>query len=656
MLRRAFTLLEVLVVLGITLLLLGIGMVNYRGGTRKATPQSLATALVAELEAARMRAISGHTFVALEFPSNGQGCCQSFARWEGMSKARYAKGRNFSREFAGSSIFIGSWPLSSGTFSTDRPANGMEIPGFTLATLFNPIPTSYLLVFTPAGGVLSNDLPMLDGRYQIVVGASLTAAPAAAPPGTPTVSPRPPYFRLQALTSPQRIEIDTIGGVSLKTDLANASGVQLQPSGFDSLSAPVAPAPPAWGNQTPVVQSIVLSPGAPNLPGGVEGAISKDDYLRLKVEATDNDGDPLLCEWSSQNGGAFTTGGATRMRWDEGKQRWTSTWTFRANPNDPPLTHYDLECRVTDPRNTLATAAAGVTLTQTVELRLKPFFAAAPWPLHSLIVCNTDGSDMLQVPTPSLLPSFVSVHPDGKTIAFTDTQYAANEFHIWSINKDGSGLRRLTSATTMAAAGGYSPDGTTYAFTRGGRVCLMPACGEVDPTPGAAAQLPPQSLAIPGGTTSWRRIGFNATSRKLIVTGRINAGSDEALFTYDRDLPGWHQLSLPPISRALTPNAIMYQACYSRDPATLNQLFCIYYTGSTWAMCLVNDDGSNLRPIVEPTGAGFLYSPALTRDNRGILYQAGSQVVHCDFNFATATASNPQVISDGHNIHEIATW
>ena len=84
---RGFSLLEILVVLGIFVLLLGIGMVNYRGGARKASPQSLATIVVGELQAARTRAIQGHTFVALEFPSNGQGSCQSFSRWEGLSKA-----------------------------------------------------------------------------------------------------------------------------------------------------------------------------------------------------------------------------------------------------------------------------------------------------------------------------------------------------------------------------------------------------------------------------------------------------------------------------------------------------------------------------------------------------------------------------------------
>ena len=652
---RGFSLLEILVVLGIFVLLLGIGMVNYRGGARKASPQSLATIVVGELQAARTRAIQGHTFVALEFPSNGQGSCQSFSRWEGLSKARYIRGRNFSSEFSGSSIFIGHWPLSSGSFTTNREANGLEVPGFSLNSLMNPLPTSYLLVFTPTGSVLSNDWPMLDGRYQIVIGASLSATAASAPPGTPTVSPRPPYFSLQGLSQPQRIEIDTTGGVSLKNDLAASTGVNLQANNVGTQAAPVASTPPTTTQQTPVVQKIELSPGSPNLPPGVEGVVSKEDYLRLTVEATAADGDPLSCQWISPNGGAFTSSAPTRMRWDSAKSRWTSTWTFRADPNDPPLTHYDIECRVTDPHNTLATAAAGVTLTQTLEVRLKPFFAASEWPLHGLYTCDVDGSNLQHVPTPGMQPSFVSVHPDGNTIAFCDTDYANSQFHIWSINKDGSNLRRLTSATTLAACGAFSPDGAQYAFARGAAYYIMPACGEVDPTPAAAAKLPPQRVTMPPGVTpSWLRPSWHPTSKKLLFTGRLNAGADEALFVSNLETHVTTQIS-PAISRSLVPNATMWQAVYSRDPANPNLIFGVRYV-APWRMFKMQDDGTGFTEVADPLNSGYQESPALSRDNSGILYVGGPGAIYCDFNIATGVASNPQVISTLNSMKEIFTW
>lgn len=663
--RRGFSLLEILVVMGIIVLLLGIGMVNYRGGARKATAQSLATAVVGELQAAHMRAVQAHTFVALEFPSNGQGCCQSFSRWEGMSKARYVKGRNFSREFAGSSIFLGHWPLSSGSFTTDRPPNGLEIPGFSLSSLFSPMPSSYLLVFTPSGGVMSNDLPMLDGRYQIVVGTDLTAAAAGAPAGTPTVSPRPPYFTLQGLNQVQRIEVDTTGGVTLKTDLGAASGVNMQPGGGGSQAAAVAGAPASGTNQTPVVEKIELSPGAPNLPGGIEGVVSKEDYLRLTVEASDADGDALLCQWVPRNGGAFTHTTPIRMRWDAARARWTSTWTFRANPADPPLTHYDLECRVTDPQNTLATAAAGVTLTQTVEVRLKPFFAVTEWPVHALYTCNVDGSNLSHLPTPGMLPSFISVHPDGNTIAFTDTDYTNSQFHIWTVNKDGSNLRRLTAAASNEAAGIFSPDGTLYAFARGPAYHIMPACGEVDPTPGAAAKLPSKAIPMPAGVVpSWFKPSWDATGKKLLYTGRLNGNADEALYVCDLSACDLTNLNLagavttkisPDISRSLVPNGVMWQAVYSRDAAQADRILGVRFAGG-WRMFTMKDDGTGLLEVADPFGSGYVQSPVLTRDNSGILYVTGGGVAYCDFNLLTGATSNPQFVSTMGSARELVTW
>jgi Tol biopolymer transport system component len=60
--------------------------------------------------------------------------------------------------------------------------------------------------------------------------------------------------------------------------------------------------------------------------------------------------------------------------------------------------------------------------------------------------------------------------PDGRRIAFTRTSLVASDLSAWSdlfvINRDGSGLRQLTTSTRgrFIVAPSWSPDGTAIAF------------------------------------------------------------------------------------------------------------------------------------------------------------------------------------------------
>lgn len=648
--RRAFTLMEVLVSLGILALLMGVGLVNFHGGTRKAGVPSLAAELAAELQAAQSRAVGGHTFVALAFPSSGGGTCQSFSRWEGLSRAGYRKGRNFAKEFPNCSLFVGSWGVTSGSFSTDRPPTGLEIPGFQLSNWFSPrpVPTDHLLVFTPTGAVLSNDLPLYNGRYTLVVGNAIAASATTAPAGTATVSPRPPYFQLDAVENPCRVEVDPTGAVVIEAGLGPSTGVTLAATG--AASAPALPlAPPASGtNSVPVVEGVQLSPGAPNLPSGVEGAISKDDYLKLTVEASDADGDSLTCLWTS-SGGAFTSAAPTRMRWDQQKQRWVSTWTFRAHPDDPPLTHYDLHCEVRDPSGTLAVAAAGVTLTQTVEVRQKPFFVFTEYPHRPLYVCNEDGTDFSEVPIPGMQAAFVSISPDGQTIAFIDADYNTGQFHLWSVLKDGSQLRPLVDPARGASCCTYSNDGKSIVYAQSGRWKLMPACGEVDPTPGAP---PTRTLATGAVTPAWNCPSFSIDDKKLVFTGRTAGGTQDGLYVYDLSNDTMVTVG-PPLTRP--PSGIMYSAVFSRNPAYPNQLLVSRQdTAGVRDLVLMNDDGTGIRNV--PMVSGWFANPTFCRDGLGVLFDDGTGVARADLDFVTATLSNHQRLTPGLNTCTVRAW
>jgi len=79
------------------------------------------------------------------------------------------------------------------------------------------------------------------------------------------------------------------------------------------------------------------------------------------------------------------------------------------------------------------------------------------------------------------------IAPDGRAITFmlSTADWPANRrvSHLWRVNADGSGLRRLSSEPGPPPSARWSPDSSSIAFLSGGSVFVMPAVG------GAARQV-----------------------------------------------------------------------------------------------------------------------------------------------------------------------
>ena len=73
------------------------------------------------------------------------------------------------------------------------------------------------------------------------------------------------------------------------------------------------------------------------------------------------------------------------------------------------------------------------------------------------------------------------ISPDGRAITFmlSTPDWPANRrvAHLWRINTDGTGLRRLSSEPGPPPSARWSPDSSTIAFLSGGSVFVMPADG-----------------------------------------------------------------------------------------------------------------------------------------------------------------------------------
>jgi TolB protein len=89
---------------------------------------------------------------------------------------------------------------------------------------------------------------------------------------------------------------------------------------------------------------------------------------------------------------------------------------------------------------------------------------------------NDDGSNQVQLTstTDSLYPD---ISPDGTKIVFAkidDSPGSDNQYDIWVVNTDGSGLTQLTNGTEQDMYPVWSPDGTKIAFSRSDRTFGWP--------------------------------------------------------------------------------------------------------------------------------------------------------------------------------------
>lgn len=359
--RRAFTLLEILMTLAIASLVTVLALVNVTRGQDRAGAKGLASILEEELRRVRQEAIARRRPTAIVFPTNGgrASACRSYYVMEGEAEPRVVRSRNFLSEFNGADIFIGRWPLLSGSYAaTDFDVAGSKWNMFSVNDWLpagSPARSDNTFVFLPDGSVRTNGVPGFDNHYHIVVAAGVGYTPASSA-----------NANLTAAGECYTIRLSPIGGVSLTTGLFGQDGsvrvAGRQSSRITHQAEPVTTVTADDPEPVPGYPKILPIPVSPTKPADVDAVISKDQYVTLEMQATSPTGEQLFCNWKvitttgktsafsmqSEGSGADEAGG--RMEWDQslrgGSGAWRAVWQWRPPTDALPGERYDLKCEV----------------------------------------------------------------------------------------------------------------------------------------------------------------------------------------------------------------------------------------------------------------------------------------------------------------------
>ncbi|MFA7480859.1 MAG: hypothetical protein WC314_10170 [Vulcanimicrobiota bacterium] len=288
-----FTLIEIIFTLTLTVILVGISLQVLNPGKSKAPVQSMAAVLAQEFRSARQLAVAGGHPVAVGLPTDDGANPRSASlyRLEGWNKPVVTTSRNYSGEYPGVVFLAARWPgpaFSEGL--APSPLSKFEV--FDLAEWLPPgYENDYVFCFTPDGGLVTNQLPALDGRYSLVVADRPSVTGVA--PGACTVTGAQTAITL--LLSPT-------GGVDQVTGLPGSSGLG---SGDSSASASLARTRTqhAGGGATVKLSQIRILPNPATAPPD-QGICVPGQVVTLEVYAYDPEGRALFAKWNQRSLGS----------------------------------------------------------------------------------------------------------------------------------------------------------------------------------------------------------------------------------------------------------------------------------------------------------------------------------------------------------------
>ena len=234
---------------------------------------------------------------------------------------------------------------------------------------------------------------------------------------------------------------------------------------------------------------------------------------------------------------------------------------------------------------------------------------------QDLYLAAGDGSGARKLATATETVFWPRISPDGKTIRFSSGFYTGGS-KLWEVDADGKGQRELASGVSEACCGDWSPDGNEFYFqgTFDGLSSIW-----------ALAEGSDKPVLLTGGPLSFRTLAVSPDGKRIFVVGEEQRGQ---LMKYDAKAkqfapflegisPDWVGFSHDGKWLAYTtlPNGLLWrervdgsdklQLTFPPMQATMvywspdgtKLLFSARTPGKPWNISVINADGSGLQQI-----------------------------------------------------------
>ena len=529
--RSGFTLIEIVFTLTLVVVLATLSLWTLKSGSTRAPSRGLAMAVSEEFTAARQLAISTGHPVALGIPADGSAVGSSLYRLEGWNLPTITWSKNFAGDYPNSGFAAAQWP-GGGTWTTNVAESVVsKLGAFDLTGQWLPasLADDSIFCFTPEGGLVTNNLPALDGRYTVVVGQNLSVS----------------GHTLNGANDPVTIFVSPYGGVELVTGTPGGS----VPTGAAAnvTSAPLSRTEYAPGEVR--LSNIRVTPRMEGMPED-KGFCVPGQYVTLEVYAYDPQGRGLFAKWKQPtNKGIFTypdgkadpasplVSEVDRMEFVKEQPpglTWSGTtpppgglfrarWGWTVPQNSAPGTTYEIEVDVKDakgecsivnppPKLTMRTAPSGSII---AEKEVSPG-------LWQIVQLNPDGSGQRLLSPVGVPESMPSIDNTGTKMALLQGTLPNRYVKVRSLD---GGYERTVAGPGQYTSVAISPDGAWVSYRDNSANNLITS--HVD---GSNAFNSPQAWTSGGHTIKKSRSGFSQDSHYLIY--------ENANALYTKALPG----------------------------------------------------------------------------------------------------------------------
>lgn len=492
--RLAFTLLEVIVVVGILGLLAGVVIYSFKDRTGRNDTASVAKVVHDLLVLSRSRAAALDEPAGIVFPGNSTVYAQSCTRVSSRGLVAVDGQVNWSQE---SGLVYLSW----GTVASETLTPRLVYKAYDLSTISGISSTDPVLMFTPSGEVLARGIAFDGTYYHLRVGNQ----------------PSGDSLTLTGMKQVWDIKIDIQGNVILERDLDFPAG-----SGGLTPTINLPPAPPGLPPSNPVVLSV--SPSEDLADTGVGLAFTTpNETVQLVAQASSPSGSTLFVRWSS-DGGRFSDGPDwIPMTYSSDDNRWKSSisWSLPASPGATQTVNVEVRDRFNN--TSVSTPASRVVFDTNPRVNAKLFFVSRPNSSteSSIETVNGDGSGrrvlVKDLPSGPLL----AASPSGEFLAWIGDGVINNN-QLAISDTEGRILQVVTLPRSLSYDLAWSDDSRRVIVNDGG---VSPTTmWSVNPTDGSFTTL----------ITFAERVDRPSISGDLQKICYTKPASDHILYCYDR--------------------------------------------------------------------------------------------------------------------------